>query len=221
MKTQEQLKKDIVDQLYWDARVDANDVKVKLKNHEAILTGSTPSFADKIAAGEVASSVVGISDVTNKVEVKFPTTYTVPSDSEIKKSIEQRLDWNTTVDPKDITITVINGVVTLKGTVESLWQKTNAEQEAQKVGGVILTTNKLTVVPTKKVTDEILSKRVLERIEENTVADLDNITVKVKNGVVTLTGEVGSWPTWSAVYDAAQFTAGVIDVNDQLDITYI
>jgi len=42
--TDEKIKKQVVDQLYWDARVDASDVKVEVSDRNVILTGTVPSY---------------------------------------------------------------------------------------------------------------------------------------------------------------------------------
>ena len=220
MKTKEKIKKDIVDQLFWDNRVNANNVKVKVENEKAILTGSVLTYSEKVAAAKVAWSVIGVSGVENKLEVKFPTAFTVPSDDEIRRSVEQRLGWNTDVDSTDVVVDVKAGMVTLSGSVASFWQKISAETEAEKASGVISITNKLAVVPTEKIADEIIGERIMERVDENTSADVDKVDVKVKNGEVTLSGQVLTWDAWRAVYDAAQYTNGVTQIEDMLNIKY-
>jgi len=221
MKTREQLKKTIVDQLSWDNRVNANDVKVKIDSGRTVkLSGTVSSYTEKITAGDIAWSVIGVNNVDNKIKVEFPAEFTVPSDEDIQSSIKDRLLERTDIDSIGITVNVSNGLVNLEGSVPTYWQKTSAEDEARLASGVVSVTNKLAVVPTEKVTDEIVGERVISRIADNTVADVDNLDVKVKNGVVTLNGEVINWDTWRSVYNAAQYTTGVVSVDDQLSIKY-
>lgn len=220
MNKQEQIKKDLVDQLSWDNRVDANSINVKVEDSKAILTGSVITYSEKIAAGQIAWSVTGVNLVDNQLQVEFPTTFSIPSDQEIKDSIEQRLIWNISIDSSEILIDVSSGIVTLSGSVTSFWQKTSAQIEAEKASGVINVINKLAVVPTEKINDEIIGERIMERVDKNTVADVNNIDVKVKDGQVSLSGQVPTWDAWRSVYDAAQYTSGVTEVEDKLSINY-
>jgi osmotically-inducible protein OsmY len=220
LKTQEKIKKDVVDQLAWDSRVDANDVTVTVDNNTVNLSGTVPSYSAMVTAENIAYSVIGVVDVNNRLTVKFPELFTAPTDKEIKDSVKRVLQWNTDVNTIDITFMVDNGVVTLEGSVPSFWQKITAESDAQRVQGVIDVINKIVVVPTEKIGDEIVGERVMDRIEKNTFADVDNIDVKVENGTVTISGNVSSYAQWKSVYDTAQYTAGVRDIEDILRIKY-
>jgi osmotically-inducible protein OsmY len=219
-KTDEQLKQDVTNQLTWDSRVDASDIKVEVDGGVVTLSGSVPSYSASSSAQDVASSVRGVVTVNNLLTVEFPTTYTVPSDEEIQQSVENLLEWDFNVDESDIDITVENGIVTLEGTVDSYWESSSAQSDAERASGVIDVVNKLVVVPTEKISDELLGERIADRIERNTVADLNQISIEVEDGEVTLSGTVPSWYVWSSVYDAVQYTAGVVDIHDELSINY-
>lgn len=220
LKTEEKIKKDVVDQLAWDSRVDANDVTVTVDDNVVTISGTVPSYSAMVTAENIAYSVIGVIDVNNQLTVEFPEIFTVPTDSEIKDSVERVLKWNTDIDTTDISVMVDNGVVTLEGSVPSFWQKITTESEAQTVSGVIDVLNKVVVVPTEKIGDEIVGERVMDRIEKNTFADVDNIDVRVENGTVTISGNVSSYAQWKSVYDTAQYTAGVRDIEDNLRIKY-
>ncbi len=220
MKTQEEIKQDIVNQLAWDSRVDANNITVRVQDNKATLSGTVSSYLASNAAREIASTVRGIQEVENLITVEFPSTFVAPSDEQIKDNVKQMLRWNYDVDESDIDINVADGHVTLEGTVESFWQKISAESDAERATGVIDVTSKMAVVPTEKISDKMLGERILDRIESNTIADLDAIDVEVEDGEVTLTGSVPSWYVWNSVYDAVQYTTGVTDILDNLEIEY-
>ncbi len=59
------------------------------------------------------------------------------SDTEIKRDVEAELRWNRGIDATDVAVAVKNGVVTLTGFVLSYGQKTEAEQTAKRVAGVV------------------------------------------------------------------------------------
>ncbi len=218
MVDSEQIKRRVVDQLTWDARVEASDIKVSVDGNKVNLTGTVPTFSEINTAEDITFSTTGVYSVENNLAVEFPTTFTAPTDSEIRNSVERFLDWNTTVNEDDVSVKVDGGVVKLEGTLSSYWEKVTAESEVQSAPGVIDVKSKLAVVPTEKISDEILAERVVDRIESNTLADIDNIDVKIKDGEVTLSGMVPSWYRWRSVFDAAQYTVGVKDVEDNLKI---
>jgi hyperosmotically inducible periplasmic protein len=220
MKTQEQIKQDIVNQLTWDSRVDSSNIKVTVDDGEVTLTGTVPSYTASSIAWDIANSVSGVRDVENLLTIKFPSAFLTPSDEQIASNIEQMLAWNYDVNEEDIAVTVKSGHVTLEGTVGSFWQKVSAESDAEYASGVLAVTNKLAVVPTDKISDKILGERIVNRIENSTIADLDKIDIVVEDGLVTLTGTVPSWYVWNSVYDAVQYTEGVIAIDDNLEIDY-
>ena len=220
VKTDEQIKQDVTNQLTWDSRVDASDVTVAVEDGEVTISGTVPSYSAFSAARDITSSVRGVTEVTNLLTVKFPTTFVKPTDEDIKNNVMSLLKWNFDVDAYDLEVMVENGLVTLEGTVDSYWEKVSAESDAERASGVIDVVSKLAVVPTEKVSDELLAERIMDRIEQNTVADVDQINVEVEDGEVTLSGTVPSWYVWSSVYDAAQYTAGVMDIDDELEIEY-
>jgi len=65
------------------------------------------------------------------------------SDDSIRKGIYGRLFDDTDLDASDIEVSVDNGVVTLSGSVDSLWDKRRAEDIAKSVSGVMEVNNKL------------------------------------------------------------------------------
>jgi len=65
------------------------------------------------------------------------------SDDRIRKEIYGRLFDDTDLDASDIEVSVDNGVVTLSGSVDSLWDKRRAEDIAKSVSGVMEVNNKL------------------------------------------------------------------------------
>jgi osmotically-inducible protein OsmY len=217
-QTDEEIKKDVVDQLYWDSRVDASEVNVKVDDGKVMLEGSVPSYTAKGAASSDAWTINGVNIVENDLEVKYPETVTVPSDEEIKTDVETSLSLNINIDISDINISVTAGIVTLEGTVDAYWKKTRAESIASGISGVLDVINKLTIVPTKNFVDKDIAEDLVSSISRNYRVSIDEVDVKVENGIVTLTGTVPDWDAYRAVLDATEFTAGVIDIEDNLII---
>ncbi|MBD3362854.1 BON domain-containing protein [Candidatus Dojkabacteria bacterium] len=215
----QKIKTDIEETLYWDPRVDSTKIEVEVEKEKATLKGTINSYSSKIAAVNDAWSVFGVLDVESKLNIKYPTTDTLPSDSELEKNIEKSLLWDPFIDSKNINVSVENGKVTLEGNVNEYWKIKKVERKADIVG-VIDIINKLTVTPTQSVLDKDIAKDVTNAIDRNTNVDIDNINIKVKNGNVTLSGTVNNRNAFNAAESSAYYTLGVREVNNNLAIKY-
>lgn len=216
MRADEVIKTDVVDQMYWDHRIDASDIAVSVDDGKVTLTGAVPTYTAKRAAADNAWLVEGVALVENDIEVEYPTTVSVPTDDEIAANVRDAFTWNTDLSAFEIDVSVTNGWVTLEGTVDAYWKKIEAEGEAEDVRGVIGVTNKLAVVPTEKITDESIAEDVVNAIDRNRNVNVDDIDVTVSNGRVTLTGTVANKTAKSAAYNSALYTVGVTDVEDNI-----
>lgn len=143
----EGIKKDVTDELYWDGRVNAADVNVEVQDGTVTLTGTVPTYAAREAAYEDAWNVADVTEVTNHIEVLHPATAEVPSDEAIRTDIEETLTRDPEVDFSDLDVSVREGKVTLRGTVEAYWKKFRAEDLTSSLRGVLSIENELAVVP--------------------------------------------------------------------------
>ena len=217
-KSQEIIKKDVIDQIYWDARVDASNVVVEVEDGTVTLSGSVPNYDAREAAENDAWSIEGVKWVDNQIKVKFPRTRKIPSDSEIKTSAETSLSLNGNIDSTTIDVSVNNGIVTLEGTVDAYWKKFATESGISGVNGVTSIENKLSIVPTKSIEDESIAEEIMSSLSRKYNVNEEEIDVKVVNGEATLSGTVDSWKAYNEAMDAARYTLGVKDVNDDLVI---
>jgi osmotically-inducible protein OsmY len=217
-RTNEEVKKDVVDQLYWDGRVDASNVKVEVSEGEVVLTGTVPHYAAYNAANEDAWAVSGVRYVRNDMTIKYPVDVKVPTDAEIKANIENILLWQPNIDSTDIDVFVENGWVTLRGSVDAFWKKIRAEELILGLSGVLGITNELAIVPTKEFTDKTIAEDIEAAMERDFNIDVDLIDVEVENGRVTLTGSVPSLPAFRAAKRIVENTLGVLMVDNQLVI---
>ncbi len=215
-RTDEQIKKDVVDHLYWDHRVDASDVEVEVEDNEVILRGSVPSYSASETALFDAWKAEGVTKVDNRLLVKYPPTIEIPGDEDIAERVKFVLEWNQSTADADIDVSVDTGNVILKGTVDSYWRKFRAQQLVSDVRGVISFDNKITVVPTEKVTDEVIAKDVIKAIDRSFSVDVNDVDVKVEDGIVTLSGVVPDRATQLVALACAENTFGVLDVEDGL-----
>jgi len=138
------------------------DVKVKVDNGVATLSGDVATAAQKAEAGRLAN-VPGITKVTNDLKVSTDADKTLMdrTKSGLSKTGEKIDDaWITTkvkwffigedeLKGSDINVDTSQNVVTLKGTVASAAGKARAEALAKDTEGVKRVVNNLTIGPKK------------------------------------------------------------------------
>lgn len=214
----EDIRADISSQLFWDNRIDETNIKVEVTDSRVILTGTVPSYSDRWQAEDDAYSIPGVSYVDNRLRVS-PSTFPIPSDEDIRGRVENVLNWNPTIDASRIDVATVNGVVKLTGAVDSCWQKKRAGYLASNVSGVIDVSNLLKVEPLARTTDEDIKRDIEESLARNAYVDPGNVEVRVRDGVVTLSGTVDDYLAYRTAEDIANYTSGVIEVNNDLVIT--
>jgi hypothetical protein len=72
MKTDDELQKNVLDELRWEPSVNAAEIGVSVKEGVVTLTGFVDSFAEKLAAERAAKRVYGVKALANDIEVRPP-----------------------------------------------------------------------------------------------------------------------------------------------------
>ena len=214
----EHIKKAIVDDFYWDTRIDASDIQVIVENRNVILKGTVPNYVQRMEAVLDAWNAANVKSVKNEIQVKRLDVKTVPSDEEIKERIELRLLWNTAIDSDKINLTVNLGIVTLEGTVDAYWKILRIRDIVASVDGVVDIVSKLVVIPMEDILDKDIAQEIVDTIEPRKLVSVDDVDVKVQNGIVVLKGEVPTYSAYTAALDSARYTLGVVDVKNELQI---
>jgi osmotically-inducible protein OsmY len=117
------------------------------------------------------------------------------TDKDLKQHVENALDWEPSVDAKDIGVSVDQAVVTLRGNVASYTEKIVAERVALRVYGVKAVADDLVVrlVGGDQRTDTDIAQAALAALKWHTIVPHDRVTLIVKDGWVTLSGTL-DWP---------------------------
>jgi osmotically-inducible protein OsmY len=141
-------------------------------------------------------------------------------DATVKAAVERELRLDPRVTETEIGVAVVNGVVTLSGTVDREAAKRAAAEAVHRVPGVRDLANDLMIrVPYALArTDTDLAEAVRDALERETGAKTDSVHSTVCNGVVTLTGEVDTLDDGERAVDAARAVAGVRRVDDRIGV---
>jgi len=216
VRSAEDIKKDVVDHLYWDGRVDAANVQVEVVDDRVTLSGTVPTLGARHAADEDTWIIKGVNAVDNQLDVRLPTGVESPEDETISANAASTLLWHPDIDSADITPVVKEGWVTLRGSVGSYWRKTLAEQVVSGLSGVLGVTNELAVVPSQDLADQSIASGIISGLERNAYVDAETINVEVQSGTVMLSGAVSSVLAYRSAQDVAEHTVGVVNVINNL-----
>ncbi|HKK67582.1 MAG TPA: BON domain-containing protein, partial [Bacteroidales bacterium] len=122
------------------------------------------------------------------------------------------------LNAENINVKSSDGIVTLEGKVYSYWEKSIAEAIANSSVGVMGVNNNLTVLPRKSFIDVDIENDIKRELEKNPLIDESKLNVSVSNGIVTLSGHVRYRVIKQQVIDIVTYSAGVIDLVDELTI---
>ena len=122
MKTDAALKKDVMDELKWEPKVNADAIGVAVKDGVVTLSGYVDSYLGKLNAEYAAQRVTGVRGVVQKIDVKLPDS-SGRTDEDIARAVADALESHIAVPEKLVKVQVENGWVTLTGEVNWKFQK--------------------------------------------------------------------------------------------------
>lgn len=240
----EEIRDAVKDALLYDPRVLSFKIGVDVDHGVVTLRGKVDNLRASRAASEDARNTVGVITVRNRVRIR---TEAPVDDAIIESRVRDALRRDPYLEPYEVTVNARNGVVDLYGTVDSYFEKGQADDVASDVIGVIAVDNNLVVdhdfIPyayDPYVDDWYLHDyrwydysgdnqpyrsdyQILRDIEDqlwwSPFVDADEVTVTVDNGVATLTGTVDSWAERRAARKNA-YDGGALWVENELEIDY-
>jgi osmotically-inducible protein OsmY len=139
-------------------------------------------------------------------------------DSVLRADVERELEWEPSVDEQRIGVSVLDGVVTLTGEVSSYGERWNAERAVERVSGVRGIVNELKVKSAAQRSDTDIAKAAVDALKWNVLVPADRVTVKVRDGWVTLTGELNWDYQRRAAERAVRNLPGVVGISNQITI---
>ena len=203
-------------ELKFDPVVDDADIHVMNMNGDVALNGTVPSYPQYLEAATAAQRVSGVKNVHNHLEVVLPDA-DFRDDSMLTTAANNALTLNITV-PDGVEATAQDGNLTLTGTVEYGAERAAAELAVAGLTGVRNVRDDIEIsYDTDPVDVDLHVQEALHR--SALVSDDSDVKVATDGSIITLTGHVRTWAEHDAAVGAAGMARGVIDINDELQVT--
>lgn len=142
------------------------------------------------------------------------------TDTQLKADVLAELKYEPSVKVTDIGVLVKNGVVTLNGYASSFSEKFGAVRVVKRVAGVKAIADDIEVkLPSSlHLTDGDIATEAAHQIEWSTSIPTQTIQITVREGRVTLEGQVEWWHQKQTAENAVRYLAGVTGVTNLISI---
>lgn len=140
------------------------------------------------------------------------------SDNRLLDDVYKELRWDTRVGGADLAASVVEGVVTLRGSVPSYARKVAALEAAHRVRGVLDVADEIEVRTERRYEDAEIAQALRHALEWDVLVPDEDIRSTVADGWVTLEGGVSNLREREDAETAALKIRGVVGVVNQLTI---
>ena len=217
MKTNAELQKDVQDAIKWQPLLNAAEIGVTAKDGVVSLTGVVDSYSKKTEAEDAAKNVAGVTALVEKIEVRYPSTYT-KTNGEIATEVVNALQARWDVPSDKVKVKVENGWITLTGDLGWNFQREAAQDAIEGLMGVTGVTNNIMI---KSESKEAAEKAAIENALKRNWAFYENdIRVQVSGHRATLTGTVDSMYQKTEAGNVAWNAPGVWAVDNELVVDW-
>lgn len=142
------------------------------------------------------------------------------TNQDLQKDVQDAITWQPLLHAAEIGVTVKDGVVTLRGTVDGYYKKMEAETAAKSVAGVNAVVEEITVkYPTafSKTNNEIAAE-VVKSLKENWSVPSGKVNAIVEDGWVILEGELAWNYQKEAAINAIAKLMGIKGITNNITI---
>lgn len=215
MKSDSQMKKDVLAELACEPSVNAAHIGVTARDGVVTLNGSVKSFSEKHRAEVATKRIGGVRGIVEELKVKLPLLHR-RDDADIASAALRALEWDSSVPSNTVQVKVEGAWLTLTGEVDHLFEKRHAEEDMTRLYGIEGLSNQIAVKPS--VNTESIKNDIEEHFKRHATLDASEIKIETKEGLVTLRGKAPSWAAKEEALQAATLAPGVTEVIDDLTV---
>ncbi len=220
MKTDSQLQQDVMAELKWEPAVHAARIGVEAKDGVVTLAGQVDSYSEKWNAERAAQRVAGVRAMTTELKVHL-TGLSKRTDADIATTVENVLEWTSSLPAGAIQVMVEGGWVTLSGDVDWQYQRQAAADSVRTLMGVTGVSDQISIKPSLPlVTAAVVKSDIEAALKRTSIADAKTISVAVHGSDITLSGTVQSWDERRIATNSAWGTPGVRNVVDMITFAH-
>jgi osmotically-inducible protein OsmY len=190
MKSDSRLQRQVIAALDQDPNVEGTAIGVCVKGDVVSLFGHAQSLEQAAAAERAAKQVAGVRALTNEIEVDAQGFPYEPRDHDVARAIRNHCDRRVHLHLDRILVTVRNGVVTLEGEVNWLYQAKLVEQQVLRLGGVKTVLNLLRT--TTEAKSEAVETGITKSSADGPLLDARELATKVGGQRLALVGQASS-----------------------------
>jgi osmotically-inducible protein OsmY len=222
-RSDQEIKNDVLAALERDVYLSGLPITASVEDGTVTLSGSVGNAYEKQRAADDARWISNVTNVKNDLGVKWYEEHGVRgkkpirTEEQLAASVYDALRQDTRVPSSDIHVNVQYGHVTLDGSVYTRYEEQIAEEDAQNVVGVAWVSNHLFARADKRA-DWAIAGDVDFNLATDAVLDGFDIDTNVKDGIVTLSGQVHSWYERSHADSVASRVKGVKDVINNIEV---
>jgi len=213
MKADDDIRRDVEDELEWEPSVDHRQIGVAVKDGVVTLRGTVSSYSGKWNAERAAERVVAVRGLADEIEVHALGEH---SDSDIAASAVSILRCNCLVPRDRVLVEVAKGWLTLKGEVDWQFERQAAERAVRDLYGVKGVINEITIKARPTAGD--VKSEIQRSFKRAAILDATDVVVEMVGGDVTLHGTVRNLTEWYEAERAAWQAPGVTSVFNKLRI---
>jgi osmotically-inducible protein OsmY len=205
----------VMEELDYEPSIESTNIGVAVHAGVVTLSGHVPTYWQRVTAERAALRVKGVKAIAQELEVRLTGDKKI-NDDEIAERAVKLLAWNSSLPKDALMVKVSRGWVTLSGEVDWNFQRAIAESEVRKLSGVVGVTNGITLKQAVQPAD--VKQRIIAALKRQAEQQADRIHIDVKDGRVSIQGDVDDWAERQAIERAVWSAPGVHSVDDRVRI---
>lgn len=215
------LKEEILENFYWDGRLNSSSVEVEVMGDgEVILKGFVPTRSHRFIAEDIAHSIEGVNSVRNEIFIALQDVLVFnDNEKDVLKSIDFALTFCPEIPSAGIDLKREGDSIVMEGKVQGYWQKECAIEIARQIAKDNNIVDELEVLSRVNVDcDKNVYDVIKDSFERRGIFDRTDVKFRVEDGEVFLEGESLEGDLLEEIFDSVRFCQGVKNVSREIEV---